>query len=226
MTAESDERFHLFSLTLQIISYFYQFKKSISLFISFSSRPEIAEIGIPATIMKKAKIYSVTGGIMASEQLTLATLHEIPFLADLSSEHLAVLLEMASVLTVKDGQELFHEGDQQDFLYIILEGRVAIEIHIPNRGRLRILTVEPMDLLGWSSMAESIPRRTASARAVADSRLIAIDAPRLAAACQRDNALGFQIMNKVANVVANRLLVTRLQMLDLFASPPTEAHHA
>jgi CRP/FNR family transcriptional regulator, cyclic AMP receptor protein len=163
---------------------------------------------------------------MESEKMSLATLREIPFLADLASEHLETLVHLASYRTFPDGAELFHEGDKQDFLYIVLAGRVAVEIHIPNRGRLRILTVEPMELLGWSSITETIPRRTASARAVAATKLLAIDSAQLYAACQKDNALGFQIMNKVANVVANRLLITRLQMLDLFANPSPEAHHA
>jgi CRP/FNR family transcriptional regulator, cyclic AMP receptor protein len=164
--------------------------------------------------------------MMASEKISPATLREIPVLSELSPQHLQVLADLASYRDVEDGQELFHEGDAQDFLYIVLTGRMAVEIHIPNRGRLRILTVEPMEILGWSSLTRTIPRRTASARAVAASRLLAIPSAKLYAACQQDSALGFQVMNQVANVVANRLLMTRLQMLDLFANPSSEAHHA
>jgi CRP/FNR family transcriptional regulator, cyclic AMP receptor protein len=162
---------------------------------------------------------------MSPEPVALSTLREIPFFADLSPAHLELLASLASFREAQNGDELFHEGDPQDCLYIVLEGRVAVEIHIPNHGRLRILTVEPTELLGWSSITDTMPRRTASARAVAATRLLAIDSAALHAACKKDSDLGYFIMNRVANVIANRLLITRLQLLDLFASPSSEAHH-
>jgi CRP-like cAMP-binding protein len=97
---------------------------------------------------------------------------------------------------------------------------------VPNRGRLRILTVEPMEVLGWSSVTDASPRRTASARAVSATQLLAFPSDRLRQACQDDCELGSTIMQRVANVIANRLIVTRLQLLDLFASQPPEGHHA
>jgi CRP-like cAMP-binding protein len=162
---------------------------------------------------------------MPSDPISTNTLREIPFLADLSEPHLELLASLSRMRTAKDGEELFHEGDPQDYLYIVLEGRVALEIHIPNRGRLRILTVESGELLGWSSVTDAIPRRTASARVVCDTRLMAIDSVRLNKACQEDPILGYRIMVRVANVIANRLVSTRIQMLDLFANQPAEAHH-
>jgi CRP/FNR family transcriptional regulator, cyclic AMP receptor protein len=162
---------------------------------------------------------------MTSDPISTSTLHEIPFLADLSAQHLELLASLSTLRTAKDGEELFHEGDPQDYLYIVLEGRVALEIHIPNRGRLRILTVEPNELLGWSSVTNAIPRRTASARVVCDTRLMAIDSMRLNKACQDDPILGYRMMLQVANVIANRLVTTRIQMLDLFSNQQAEAHH-
>jgi CRP/FNR family transcriptional regulator, cyclic AMP receptor protein len=162
---------------------------------------------------------------MPSESVTIPLLQSIPMLHDLPPEHLGTIAGISEIVTFAEGQEMFHEGDRRDQLYVVLEGRVALEIHIPNRGRLRILTVEPMEVLGWTGMVDATSKRTATARAVAPAKLLAINADKLAKACSEDPRLGYIIMQHVANVIANRLLVTRMQLLDMFSNPPAEAAH-
>ena len=48
------------------------------------------------------------------------------------------------------------------------------------------------------------------------------DGPCLREKCESDHELGWEIMRRLANVVAARLLVTRLQLLDMFANPETK----
>jgi CRP-like cAMP-binding protein len=64
-----------------------------------------------------------------------------------------------------------------------------------------------------------IRQRTASARAVLDSRLAAVDGRELRKLCDQDYELGYIIMRRIANVIAARLMITRLQLLDLYAHP-------
>jgi hypothetical protein len=40
--------------------------------------------------------------------------------------------------------------------------------------------------------------------------------------CEEDHELGYIVMRRMANVVASRLLMTRLQLLDMFADPSGE----
>lgn len=162
---------------------------------------------------------------MDPELVSVSLLQSIPLFNDVPREHLDGMARISHLLMMKEGSEIFHEGDARDFLYIVLEGRVALEIHIPNRGRLRILTVEPLEVLGWSSIADAARRRTATARAVAPGKLLAINADGLQKACAEDPKLGFVIMNHVANVIASRLIATRMQLLDMFANPPSEGSH-
>jgi CRP-like cAMP-binding protein len=146
-------------------------------------------------------------------------LQAIPWFEQLSTSHFERLVGIAKLVTVGRGEDLFKEGDREDYLYIVLEGRVAIDIFAPSKGRIPIYTAEPLDVLGWSSVTPVVRQRTASARAVFDSRLVAFDAQGLRQACDEDHDLGYIIMRRLANVVAGRLLVTRLQLLDLFAHP-------
>lgn len=99
---------------------------------------------------------------------------------------------------------------------------MAIEIYVPGRGRQRIYTAEPMGIVGWSSATPVIRQRTASARAVLPGRLVYLDAVKLRQLCDQDRDPGYVVMRRMANVIAGRLLVTRLQLLDMFANPTTE----
>ncbi len=150
----------------------------------------------------------------------------IPWFEQLPQDYLDLLADFSDLVEVPQGQDLFKEGDKEDFLYVVVNGRISIEIYAPGRGRLSIYTAEPMELVGWSSVTPVVRQRTASARAVLDSRLIAMDAQALRNLCESDCGLGCVVMRRIANTVAQRLLVTRLQLLDLFAEPGEQTSHA
>lgn len=154
-----------------------------------------------------------------------AALQSIPWFHDISQDHFDKMCSIASIREVEAGEELFREGDKEDYLYVVLEGRIAVEIYIPSRGRIRIFTAEPTDIVGWSSATPIVRQRTASARAVLPGRLVCFDAQELRTLCDNDHDLGYVVMRRLANVVASRLLVTRLQLLDMFAHPESEAKH-
>jgi hypothetical protein len=42
---------------------------------------------------------------------------------------------------------------------------------------------------------------------------------------EEDHDLGYVVMRRLANVIASRLLVTRLQLLDMFANPTMEVRN-
>lgn len=156
---------------------------------------------------------------MNQEQELIAVLQSISWFQELKPELFDKITSISELTQVEPGQELFREGDKEDFMYIVLEGRIAIEMYIPGRGRMRVFTAESMDIVGWSSVTPVVRQRTASARAILPSRLIKIDTPKLLLMCDEDHDLGYFVMRRLANVVASRLLTTRLQLLDMFAHP-------
>ncbi|MDD5369697.1 MAG: cyclic nucleotide-binding domain-containing protein [Anaerolineaceae bacterium] len=129
------------------------------------------------------------------------------------------LAGIASQCQIKTNEQLFLEGEKEDYLYVVLEGQLAVEIHVPNKGWVRIFTAEPLDIVGWSSMTPVVRQRTASARALLPTRLVSLHAESLHKLCDEDHDLGYMIMKRVANVAASRLLTTRLQLLEMFANP-------
>lgn len=60
-----------------------------------------------------------------------AALQSIPWFQEINPEHFESLCGVSCLRQVEPGDELFREGDKEDFLYIVLEGRIALDIHIP-----------------------------------------------------------------------------------------------
>ena len=148
-----------------------------------------------------------------------SALQRIPWFNSLTPEHFNKTAELAHLRRAKAGETFFREGDKQDYVYIVLEGRVSLDIFVPHHGKVRFCTAEPFDVFGWSSVTPSMRQRTAGAVAVLDSLVACIDAEKLRQLAENDHDFGYLLMRRLANVVASRLMVTRLQLIDMFAGP-------
>ncbi len=139
----------------------------------------------------------------------------IPWFLDLKPFQLERLARCASIRNVPAGTELFHEGDRTDGLYILLEGEIILEIHVPQKGSLKLMVAEALDIIGWTSLTPVVRNRTSTARISKDARLLAFNGDALRLLCDEDHDIGYVIMRRVANVAASRLLITRLQLFDV-----------
>lgn len=138
------------------------------------------------------------------------------FLANFSPRVREKLLSAAEQFQYKAGQDVFHEGDPSLFLFVVKTGHVAIELHVPSKGRRTIFTASPGDVFGWSALVE--PRiETASARAVEDTTVFAMKGGELMDLCREDPELGFELYRALAEIIMARLIASRLQLLDVFA---------
>src|SRR6266498_652528 len=145
------------------------------------------------------------------------TLRRLPWFVDLNQSQLDCLSSIATLHDLNEGDILFKEGDREDSLYILLEGQVVLEVEVPTRGLVPVYTAEILDIVGWSSMTPIIRQRTASVRATKPCLLLGLNSKLLQQMCEEDHELGYIIMRRLANVVANRLLTTRLCLIDMIA---------
>jgi CRP-like cAMP-binding protein len=146
-------------------------------------------------------------------------LAEIAFAAELPG---AVLDEIATAAAPADfvaGTVIFREGTIDRNLYLLNSGQVALEMLVPGRGRVRLLSLGPGDMLAWSALLGE-GRMTATAIATEDTETIAIDADRLLEICTANPQVGFEVMRRMSLALSKRLLATRLQLLDLYSTEP------
>lgn len=152
----------------------------------------------------------------------VALLKSIPWFIELSQRQLETLASLAHERYLAPGEVLFQEGDQPDFLYLVLDGRASVEINVPGHGSIRILQAEPLDILGWSVLTPVVRQRTTTVRALTPMRVLALEGKALQKQCELDSHLGYVISRRLANVVASQLLVTRLHLMEILMNSSRE----
>src|SRR5688572_13770821 len=96
---------------------------------------------------------TVAGGIRGEHDMSsMVTGRTNRFLDALPESVRAQLDGIAVPKDFPPGAVLFQEGTEHDDVYLVLEGRVRLEMFVSDRGRLPIMTVGPGDLVGWSPL--------------------------------------------------------------------------
>jgi CRP-like cAMP-binding protein len=123
--------------------------------------------------------------------------------------------DCSHIVTANVDDYLIREGVSADHFCIIRSGRVSVEMVSPNRGSVRIQSVEAGDILGWSWFIPPYRYRF-DGRTVKPSEVIYIDGKKLRGRCENNHELGYEIFQRMALVIAQRLQAARLQLLDLY----------
>lgn len=144
-------------------------------------------------------------------------LAEHPFFKNLDPKILKVLTGCATNVVFKPGDFIFREeGDAQEF-YLIRKGQVALEIYAPGRGAVTIQTLHDGNVLGWSWLVPPYQWHF-DARAVEETRAIALNGRCLRTKCEECHELGYELMKRFAFVVTQRIEALTLQLLDIYGN--------
>lgn len=146
-------------------------------------------------------------------------LEELRFSADMPREVLEQLAAESTTRKMSAGEVVFREGSNNDNLYLVRSGRLALEMNVPGRGLVRILTLGPGEMVGWSSLL-SQGKMTANAVVVEDTEVVVAPTDKLRELSETNRDFGFHLMRQMADALSKRLVATRLQLLDLFADSP------
>ena len=142
---------------------------------------------------------------------------EHPFFAGLRDEFCTLVCGCAKNVRFEADQYLFHEGEPADAFYLIRHGRVAFELHAPERGPVTFQTLGPGEIVGISWLIPPY-RWTFDARALTLVRAIAMDAACLRQKAEADHDFGYDMMKRFLPVLIQRLQATRLQILDVYGT--------
>jgi CRP-like cAMP-binding protein len=145
----------------------------------------------------------------------LTVLRKHPFVDDFRPEHIERLRTLAREVSFDCDQTIFREGDDCHDFYLIVAGRVALEMQEPDYV-LRVQTLSAGDELGWSAILMGRGKYF-QARALEPVEALAFDGPQLFDACREDRAFGFALMFRMLGVVSERLQATRLQLHDMYS---------
>lgn len=148
----------------------------------------------------------------------LATLiAEYEFFRGLSEEDLRLLAGCGRNAVFQAGECLMREGEEANTFYLLRDGLVALEVHVPGRKPVSLQTLGPGEVAGWSWLFPPY-RVQYTVRALRRVRAVAFDGRCLRQKCDADPRLGYELMKRTASVMLQRLQATRLQLLDVYSS--------
>jgi CRP/FNR family cyclic AMP-dependent transcriptional regulator len=142
-------------------------------------------------------------------------LKEHAFLRDLDDEQLRFMVGCARNLRFDAGAFLLREGGEADQLLLVRRGRVALEVHAPDRGAVQMESLGDGDIVGLSWLAPPF-RWQLDARAVEPTVALAFDARCLRAKMDAEPRFGYALATRLLAAVVQRLARVRLQRLDVY----------
>ena len=140
-----------------------------------------------------------------------------PFLHGIKPEYLDVLAKSAKAIEFTAGQKVLRQHEAAYELYLITDGKLAIESHSPGSGDVPLQVIGGGDALGWSWLFPPFSSHL-QARALEPTKAILLDGASLLVQCENDRAFGYELMKRVAEVVINRLHAARERLIEVHAS--------
>lgn len=140
------------------------------------------------------------------------TLASHRFLEGLSPEQLKRLSGIATKAQFGIGETIIRQNDFADRFYLIEKGLVGLDYRLPRQRKVRIQTIGPGEVLGWSWLFEpfkwqftatALERTTVDVFRASELRKLFAADPKLAAA----------LMERIAKALTERLQATRHKLL-------------
>ena len=155
--------------------------------------------------------------IAPMEPPSIDRLREIGLFGALSDDVLTHLARALQQRNVAPGTAVFQEGDAGHDMFVVLDGEVEV-LKKSRRGRQqRVAILGPSDMLGEMSIIDVQPR-SATARALAPTRLLRIASEDLDALYRHDVKSYAIVVLNVARNLSRRLRVTDGILADIAAN--------
>jgi CRP-like cAMP-binding protein len=131
---------------------------------------------------------------------------------ELDDRHLALVGEIGTDQVFDAGIIIYKQGSAADLIYVIEEGLVGIILEVGPLAQRQVQAAANFESFGWSAMIPPYSR-TATVKALEQTNVVVFDGRELTDFCTAHGEEGFNIMQAVARVIAERLRQAYIQLL-------------
>jgi CRP-like cAMP-binding protein len=130
------------------------------------------------------------------------------------------IARLSSEMTRAKNEWLFHENEEANRLYLVLEGAVALTLFVYLNGKQQHLATSHSlgknEIVGWSSIVTPHQYKL-GARAVKDSQLLEINAFPLRQLLDDNPECGYHFLRQITEVISERFMLINIQIMSLMA---------
>jgi CRP-like cAMP-binding protein len=168
---------------------------------------------------------------MGIEQMVKGTeqvLKECVLFAGLNDSQLEKVASITVEKEYEAGSTIFTTGDSAEELFVLQEGRVAVQMTLPRSGgqnnhRITVDVVTKNEIAGWSAIIEPY-KYTFTATCIQRTRALSIDGNKMRALLRDNPKIGYEVLKGLTRVLAAGLNDTRQVLISerLLASLETK----
>lgn len=136
------------------------------------------------------------------------------FFRGFSAQQLALLKPLFAACQCEEGDLLFEQGDVAEILYIVVRGEVVVRYKPEDGPEIIVARVRPGGIVGWSAALGS-RHYTSGAICSADTELLCVRGADLRRLCNQYPETGVVVLERLADVIAERLHSTRHEVVTL-----------
>ncbi len=140
-------------------------------------------------------------------------LRDCEVFSELSGAELEKLASSVLEKQYEPGTTLFEEGDSAEELFVLQEGKIALQMTLPRTlgqtgRRVTVDVIARNEVVGWSALVEPYTY-TLTAVCLQKVKVLSISGTKLRWLLQDDYKAGYEILKGLIKVVASRLDDTR-----------------
>jgi CRP-like cAMP-binding protein len=146
---------------------------------------------------------------------------EIELFRGLSPAHHELIAGCAANVRFDAGTYVGRAGDPADRFWLVREGRMALELPVPGRGRVTIATMGAGEVVGFSWLLPPYHLHF-DVHALTPTRALDFDGKCLRGKLAADPVLGHALLERFSQIMADRIHAMSLQLIDVYGDHPIE----
>lgn len=131
----------------------------------------------------------------------------------LTPDELALVAHLCEDRKYRANEEIFSENNRGSEIYILKRGKIRIDLAL--KGKSKCATIHRItdgQIFGELALVDR-GRRSATAKCESDSEVLAISRDGLHDLFEKNNHIGYVVLNNLATILAVRLRKTNLQLV-------------
>jgi CRP-like cAMP-binding protein len=141
--------------------------------------------------------------------IPLDFLEKVAVFKELDDNQLTTVQTLCQEVGFARGERIFETGETPKYLWVVLEGEVALQWELPGRSALPETTISilrPQKTFGWSSLVPPYKYRLSAYCGTRTCKLIKVEREGLTGLFETDPAIGYKAMTRLLAIVGARFL--------------------
>jgi signal-transduction protein with cAMP-binding, CBS, and nucleotidyltransferase domain len=141
--------------------------------------------------------------------ITLDFLEKVEVFKDLNDDQLTEVQSCCQEAEFSRNDRIFAAGEDPHYLWVVIEGQVALQWEMPGRSALPDTTISRLTetmTFGWSSLVPPHKYRLSAYCATRSCRVMKVEKNDLIKLFEKDADIGYKVMLKLLAVVGSRFL--------------------